>query len=143
MPRRREHAARYADALAVLAEATHHPANVVNLDGRYAIRVDLAHNRFVLAANSAEGLSDDPDTSGTWLIRICQEDTRAPLVLASACDPWLIDAFDSALETLQQSSAWITSDAEFGEFAREEQHCQRPAAEEAGSAAADTVLESG
>ncbi|WP_337110078.1 hypothetical protein [Prescottella equi] len=127
----------------MLAEATHHPANVVNLDGRYAIRVDLAHNRFVLAANSAEGLSDDPDTSGTWLIRICQEDTRAPLVLASACDPWLIDAFDSALETLRQSSAWITSDAEFGEFAREEQHCQRPAAEEAGSAAADTVLESG
>lgn len=141
MPRRREHAARYADALAALAEATHHPANVVNLDGRYAIRVDLAHNRFVLAANSMEGLSDDPDTSGTWLIRICQEDAGAPLVLASACDPLLIDAFDSALETLQHSSDWIPSDAEFDEFAREEEQRQRPTTVEAGSAAANTVRE--
>ncbi|CBH50570.1 hypothetical protein [Prescottella equi] len=141
MPRRRELAARYADALAALAEATHHPANVVNLDGRYAIRVDLAHNRFLLAANTAEGLSDDPDTSGAWLIRICQENAGAPLVLASACESWLIDAFDSALETLQHSSDWITSDAEFGEFAREE-HRQRPTVEVVGSAPADTVSES-
>lgn len=61
MPLTMKYSETYNDALIALAAATHRPANVVNLFGEYAIRVDLEYNRFLLATNTAAGLSDRPD----------------------------------------------------------------------------------
>ncbi|WP_336873939.1 hypothetical protein [Rhodococcus qingshengii] len=64
------------------------PAAVVNVDGHYATRVDLEYNRYVLATNSPCGLWDEPDTSGSWWVRIMQtEDGTADMLLAQAQKP--------------------------------------------------------
>lgn len=117
MPERKKYAARYADALEALATATHRPTTVVNLDGRYAIRVELEFNRFALAANTPDGLSDDPDAYGTWTVGIHQEGSADPRPLAAASREWLIDAFDAAFTELKHSPNWIVSSAQRGELA--------------------------
>lgn len=114
MPLRRELAARYADALGALASATHRTATVVNIGGRYALRVELEYGRFVLAANTVEGLSRDPDAAGTWYVRICSGAEEDPTVLADAHGDWVIDAFDDAYSALRQSAHWIASDIQRG-----------------------------
>ncbi|WP_411742754.1 hypothetical protein [Rhodococcus sp. IEGM 1366] len=53
-----------------MATVTQRPANVVNLVGNYAIRVDLEYNRYLVATNTTRGLSDEPDTSDSWTARI-------------------------------------------------------------------------
>ncbi|QCQ91428.1 hypothetical protein [Rhodococcus sp. SGAir0479] len=117
MPERKKYAARYADALEALATATHRPTTVVNLDGRYAIRVELEFSRFALAANTPGGLSADPDASGTWTVGIHQDGATDPRPLAAASSAWLIDAFDAAFEELRQSANWIVTDIQHGELA--------------------------
>lgn len=110
----------YNDALIALAAATHRPANVVNLAGNYAIRVDLEYNRYVLAANTPQGLSDEPDASGSWLVRIFQTDLNGvqDTLLAEATDQWLIDAFDATFGLLKAVGNKIVADADFGDISR-------------------------
>ena len=58
MPLTKKFSALYEDALIALAAASERPATVVNIDGRYVIRVDLKYNRHILATNSPRGLGD-------------------------------------------------------------------------------------
>lgn len=58
MPLTKKFSAIYGDALVALGVASQRPSTVVNVDGHYAIRVDLEFNRYVLAANSPRGLGD-------------------------------------------------------------------------------------
>lgn len=63
MPLTKKFSEMYDDALTALAAASQRPANVVNVEGHYAIRVDLEYNRYVLATNAPRGLWDEPDAS--------------------------------------------------------------------------------
>lgn len=117
MPERKKYAARYADALEALSTATNRPTTVVNLDGRYAIRVELEFNRFALAANSPDGLTADPDASGTWTVAIHQDGSADARPLAGASREWVIDAFDAAFDELKHSPNWIVTDVQRGELA--------------------------
>ncbi|WP_257012994.1 hypothetical protein [Rhodococcus sp. ACPA4] len=120
MPLTKKFSEKYNDALIALATATHRPANVVNLAGDYAIRVDLEYNRYVLATNTGRGLSDEPDTSGSWTVRVFQTNIASipDTLLGEAADPWLVDAFDSALTRLEADGNKIVADADFGDMAR-------------------------
>ncbi|WP_251014221.1 hypothetical protein [Rhodococcus qingshengii] len=66
MPLTKKFSALYDDALIALAAASERPAAVVNIDGRYAIRVDLEYNRHVLATNSPRGLGGR--TRCQWIV---------------------------------------------------------------------------
>jgi len=115
MPLTKKFSALYDDALVALAAASERPATVVNMDGRYAIRVDLEYNRHVLATNSPRGLGDEPDASGSWWVRIVQtDDAGNDLVLTEAQKPWLIDAFDAAIGQLESEGHVIVADVDFG-----------------------------
>ena len=115
MPLTKKFSEMYDDALAALAAASQRPANVINVDGHYAIRVDLEYNRYVLATNAPRGLWDEPDASESWLVRIFQTgDDGMDTLLGEAKKPWLIDAFDSAVEQLESDGNIIVADAEFG-----------------------------
>ncbi|RDI35541.1 hypothetical protein DEU38_10117 [Rhodococcus sp. AG1013] len=120
MPRTQEHADRYTDALIALAAATHRPANVVNTAGRYAIRVDFEFNRYVLATNAEDGLTNDIDAIEAWHVAFFQQShsVTEDELLAEAENEWLADAFDQALDTLRNSGKWIESDAKFGELVK-------------------------
>lgn len=122
MPLTMKYAEIYNDALIALAAATQRPANVVNLTGSYAIRVDLEYNRYVVATNTPHGLSNEPDASGTWLVRFFQVDTdgASDELLTEATNQWLIDAFDSALASLEADGKKIVADADFGDISRSE-----------------------
>ncbi|WP_419722046.1 hypothetical protein [Rhodococcus globerulus] len=117
MPLTSKHSETYNDALIALAAATQRPANVVNLAGDYAIRVDLEYSRYVLATNTAEGLSDETYPAGSWLVRIFQSQIGGlpDELLADATDEWLIDAFDSVLRRLEADGNKIFADADFGD----------------------------
>lgn len=106
-----------------LAAATQRPANVVNLAGDYAIRVDLEYSRYVLATNTARGLPDGTCVAGSWLVRIFQSQNGglSDELLANATDEWLIDAFDSALGNLEADGRKIFADADFGDVSLSEQ----------------------
>lgn len=115
MPLTKKFSEMYDDALTALAAASRRPANVVNVDGHYAIRVDLEYNRYVLATNTPRGLWDEPDASESWLVRIFQTgDDGTDTLLGEAKKPWLIDAFDSAVEQLESDGNIVVADAEFG-----------------------------
>ncbi|WP_233365742.1 hypothetical protein [Rhodococcus globerulus] len=116
MPLTMKYSAKYNDALIALAAATQRPANIVNIAGDYAIRVDLEYNRYAIATNTRRGLSDDPDASGTWLVRFFQTDIdgASDQLLAEATRQWLVDAFDSALQHLEALGNKIAADADFG-----------------------------
>ncbi|MDV6271838.1 hypothetical protein [Rhodococcus globerulus] len=122
MPLRGKYSEKYNDALIALAAASQRPANVVNLAGEYAIRVDLEYNRYVVATNTPQGLSGEPDASGSWLVRIFQSgnDDAPHELLTEATDQWLIDAFDSALEHLEADGNKIEADVDFGDIGRSE-----------------------
>jgi hypothetical protein len=122
MPLTVKYAEIYNDALIALAAATQRPANIVNLADAYAIRVDLEYNRYVLATNTPQGLSNEPGVSGTWLVRFFQADIDgAPdELLTEATDQWLIDAFDSALASLEADGNKIVAEADFGDISRSE-----------------------
>ncbi len=118
MPLTKKFSEQYDDALTALAAASQRPAAVVNVDGQYAIRVDLEYNRYVLATNSARGLWDEPDVSGSWWVRIVQTgDDNMETLLAQAQMPWLIDAFDAAIDQLESEGHVIAADADFGAIA--------------------------
>lgn len=119
MPRKKEHADRYADALTALSAATHRPTHVVNHGDGYAIRVDFAFDRFLVATNTAAGLSDDPDAPDGWLVRFCETQDSGVRVLAEAHRDWLVDAFDAVFETVDRSGEWIESDAHLGELVQQ------------------------
>ena len=115
MPLTKKFSALYNDALIALAAASERPATVVNIDGRYAIRVDLEYNRHILATNSARGLGDEPDVSGSWWVRIVQtDDAGSDRLLTQAQKPWLIDAFDAAIGQLESEGHAIAADVDFG-----------------------------
>ncbi|MFE4500166.1 hypothetical protein ACFRFQ_09890 [Rhodococcus sp. NPDC056743] len=122
MPLTSKHSETYNDALIALAAATQRPANVVNLAGGYAIRVDLEYNRYVLATNTPLGLSDETHDAGSWLVRFFQ--TRigglSDELLAEATDEWLIDAFDSVLNHIEADGNKIVADANFGDISHSE-----------------------
>ncbi len=100
-----------------LAAASQRPVNVVNLDGAFAIRIDLEYNRHVLATNSPQGLWYEPDVNGSWWVRILHtEEDGTNAQLSEATNPWLIDAFDSAVERLESGGNKIEADAEFGDI---------------------------
>ena len=122
MPLTMKYSETYNDALIALAAATHRPANVVNLFGEYAIRVELEYNRFLLATNTAAGLSDRPDNGESWLVRFFQsENTDTPdRLLAEASHQWLVDALDAALEQIAAAGNKISADADFGDPTRTE-----------------------
>ncbi|WP_075836299.1 MULTISPECIES: hypothetical protein [unclassified Rhodococcus (in: high G+C Gram-positive bacteria)] len=122
MPLRGKYSEKYNDALIALAAASQRPANIVNLAGEYAIRVDLEYNRYVVATNTPQGLSDEPDANGSWLVRIFQSgnDDAPHELLTEATDQWLIDAFDSALEHLEADGNKIEADVDFGDIGRSE-----------------------
>ncbi|WP_258957187.1 hypothetical protein [Rhodococcus globerulus] len=104
-----------------LAAATHRPSNVVNVVGAYAIRVDLECNRYVVATNTAHGLSDEPDSSGTWVVRFFRSDIAGASdeLLTEATHPWLIDAFDIAMGILAAEGNKLVADADFGDISSE------------------------
>jgi len=105
MPRKREHTERYADALATLAAATHRPTNVVNYGDDYAIRVEFAFGRYLLATNTEAGLSDDPDVVAWWMVRFFDlPDDVTPVHESRA--HWLVDAFDDAVDALRSAGNW-------------------------------------
>lgn len=115
MPLTKKFSAIYGDALVALGVASQRPSTVVNVDGHYAIRVDLEFNRYVLAANSPRGLGDEPDASGSWLVHIFQTgDNGTDTLLSQAERPWLIDAFDTAVGQLEVDGNAIVADADFG-----------------------------
>ncbi|MGW6658789.1 hypothetical protein [Rhodococcus sp. NPDC055024] len=120
MPLTMKYSETYNDALIALAAATHRPANVVNLFGEYAIRVDLEYNRYLLATNTVAGLSDQPDLGDLWLVRFFQSElTDTPdQLLAEASHQWLVDALDTALEQIERAGNKIVADADFGDPAR-------------------------
>ncbi|TSD40281.1 hypothetical protein FFI94_031445 [Rhodococcus sp. KBS0724] len=122
MPLRGKYSEKYNDALIALAAASQRPANVVNLAGEYAIRVELEYSRYVVATNTPQGLSDEPDASGSWLVRIFQSghDDAPHELLTEANDQWLIDAFDSALEHLETDGNKIEADLDFGNIGQSE-----------------------
>ncbi|AVP70207.1 hypothetical protein A5N78_09310 [Prescottella equi] len=118
MPRTREHADHYADALTALAAATHRPANVVNTGAGYAIRVDFEYNRFLLATNhEVDGLSDDHASVERWTVRFFQAvaDGGAEELVSVECE-WLVDAFDRAIAELDRTGNRIEADMELGEL---------------------------
>ncbi|MBS3693918.1 hypothetical protein [Rhodococcus qingshengii] len=118
MPLTKKFSELYDDALTALAAASQRPAAVVNVDGQYAIRVDLEYNRYVLATNSARGLWDEPDVSGSWWVRIVQTgDDNSETLLVQAQKPWLIDAFDAAIDQFESEGHVIAADADFGAIA--------------------------
>lgn len=120
MPLTVKYSETYNDALIALAAATQRPASVVNVAGVYAIRVDLEYSRYVIAANTPHGLSDDPEAEGSWLVRIFQAcgDSTPDELLTHTTHVWLIDAFDSALEQLEADGNKILADADFGDISR-------------------------
>ncbi|NRI69842.1 hypothetical protein FEZ60_30450 [Rhodococcus sp. MS16] len=122
MPLRGKYSEKYNDALIALAAASQRPANVVNLAGEYAIRVELEYSRYVVATNTPGGLADEPDASGTWLVRIFHagNDDAPHELLTEATDQWLIDAYDSALRHLKADGNTIEADADFGDISRSE-----------------------
>ncbi|NMM85588.1 hypothetical protein B2J88_14615 [Rhodococcus sp. SRB_17] len=122
MPLTVKHSETYNDALIALAAATHRPASVVNVAGDYAIRVDLEYNRYVVATNTRLGLSDEPESSDSWRVRFIQANIagESDQLLAEASHQWLIDAFDSALESLEADGNKIVADANFGDISRSE-----------------------
>ncbi|MGV9713161.1 hypothetical protein ACWDTI_21125 [Gordonia sp. NPDC003424] len=102
MPRKPEFTARYADALHVLEVATHRPARVVNIDGRYALRVDFEHGRYLMATNTVAdvGLDDsrDADAESPWRVLFFDGAVAGrPTLLADETRAWLIDAYDAAV----------------------------------------------
>ncbi|MCL2535466.1 MAG: hypothetical protein FWE39_15000 [Nocardiaceae bacterium] len=118
MPRSREHAAHYADALTVLAAATHRPANVVNTGAGYAIRVDFEYNRYLLATDDVvDGLAGDAAAASHWVVRFYQDSADAGAeVLVTAEHEWLVDAFDLAIVELGRTGNWIDADLKLGEL---------------------------
>ncbi|GAB2636125.1 hypothetical protein ABI214_17435 [Prescottella soli] len=118
MPRTREHADNYADALTVLATATHRPANVVNTGAGYAIRVDFEYNRYLLATDHVvEGLSGDTTAGSRWMVRFYQDSAGAdPELLVTVEQEWLVDAFDLAMAELGRTGNWIDADMKLGEL---------------------------
>ncbi|RVW09364.1 hypothetical protein EGT67_11245 [Prescottella agglutinans] len=118
MPRSREHADHYADALTALATATHRPANVVNTGSGYAIRVDFEYNRYLLATNHVvDGLSGDDATADTWVVRFYQDSAAEESeVLVTTQHQWLVDALDLAIVELGRTGNWIEADLELGEL---------------------------
>ncbi|MCJ0949919.1 hypothetical protein F6X56_01355 (plasmid) [Rhodococcus erythropolis] len=116
MPLTKKYSQTYNDALIALATVTQRPANVVNVAGDYAIRVDLEYNRYLLATNTTRGLSDEPDTSGSWTDRIFHTDIAKvqDALLGEATASWLIDAFDTAFAHLDTDGNSIVTDADFG-----------------------------
>lgn len=118
MPRTREHADQYVDALTALAAATHRPANVVNTGAGYAIRVDFEYNRFLLATNhDVDGLSGDHAAVERWTVRFFQAvaDGRDEQ-LVRADHEWLVDAFDLVIAELGRTGNRIEADMELGEL---------------------------
>ncbi|TSD50424.1 hypothetical protein FFI94_016785 [Rhodococcus sp. KBS0724] len=126
MPLTSKYSETYNDALIALAAATQRPANVVNLAGGYAIRVDLEYNRYVLATNTPLGLSDEIYGTGPWLVRIFQTQSSVlpDELLAEATDEWLVDAFDSVIGQLEADGKKIVADANFGDVSHSETSTQ-------------------
>ncbi|MBC2639966.1 MULTISPECIES: hypothetical protein [unclassified Rhodococcus (in: high G+C Gram-positive bacteria)] len=118
MPRTQEHADRYRDALTALAAATQRPANVVNTGAGYAIRVDFEYNRYLLASNATEGLTDSVGDTSEWRVSLYQgvSDGTSDELLAAAEHAWLVDAFDLAFADIRAEGKWQTADAAFDEF---------------------------
>jgi len=118
VPRSREHADHYADALTALATATHRPANVVNTGSGYAIRVDFEYNRYLLATNHVvDGLSGDDAAADTWVVRFYQDSAAEESeVLVTTQHQWLVDAFDLAIVELGRTGNWIEADLKLGEL---------------------------
>ncbi|WP_305094935.1 hypothetical protein [Prescottella sp. R16] len=119
MPRRQEHADRYTDALAALSAATHRPTNIVEYGDGFAIRVDFAFDRFLVAVNTDTGLSDDPDAVEGWIVRFCETADSGVRVLAESRKGWLVDAFDDVFEAVDKAGQWIESDAQLGELTQQ------------------------
>ena len=120
MPRTQEYTERYRDALVALATATQRPANIVNLGGRYAIRVDFEYNRYALATNSEGGLSSDVDAVDHWRVALFQRGgSGSDELLVEVFHEWLADAFDLSLDELRLSGRWIDADIKYGELVRE------------------------
>ncbi len=119
MPRMRDHADRYADALAALSAATHRPTSIVEYGDDFAIRVDFAFNRFLIATNTDVGLCDDPDVADGWIVRFCEGGESGTRVLAESRRDWLVDAFDQVFETVDRAGDWIESDAQLGELTQQ------------------------
>ncbi|ANS25751.1 hypothetical protein JOJ86_001909 [Rhodococcus percolatus] len=118
MPRTQEHADRYRDALTALAAATQRPANVVNTGAGYAIRVDFEYNRYLLASNAADGLTDTVEDTSEWRVSLYQgvTDGTSDELLAAAEHAWLVDAFDLAFADIRAKGKWQSADASFDEF---------------------------
>ncbi|OQQ32017.1 hypothetical protein A6411_09280 [Prescottella equi] len=115
MPLTREHTERYADALVAMATATQRPANIVNLGGTYAIRVEFELGRYLLATNADGDLATTADGGpGTWTVKFFGS---ADVPLASADREWLVDAFDAVVGELRASKWWREDGTTYGEFA--------------------------
>ena len=107
MPLTQEHTARYNDARMALAAATHRPADIVNLGGTYAIRVEFELDRYLLATNAGGDLSTEKDGGdGWWTIRFFGRIDGAHELLAAASGEWLVDAFDTVMAELRSSGRW-------------------------------------
>ncbi|MDF3319719.1 hypothetical protein ACIGKR_32255 [Rhodococcus qingshengii] len=136
MPLTKKFSDMYDDALVAMAAASQRPAAVVNVDEHYAIRVDLEYGRYVLATNSPRGLWDEPDASGTWMVRIVQTgDGGRETLLAQVQKPWLIDAFDAAIDRLELEGHVITADADFGAIHRTDERSPAGTLSEEGPSA--------
>jgi len=118
VPRTQEHADRYRDALTALAAATQRPANVVNTGAGYAIRVDFEYNRYLLASNAADGLTDAAEDTSEWRVSLYQgvTDGTSDELLAAAEHAWLVDAFDLAFADIRAEGKWQSADASFDAF---------------------------
>lgn len=112
----------YHDALVALTTAKHPPAKVVNVAGGYDTRADFEYNRYVVATNAPHGLSDEPNSSGTWVIHFLQSDIdgASDELLTESTHPWLIDALEIAMGILAAEGNKMVADAVFGDISRSE-----------------------
>lgn len=91
---------RFADAVAVLATATHRPVRLAVHDGAQVVRVDFEFGRYILARTTESGPGADPDADGSWIVSVHDEGVSTRTV-AEAMHEWLADAFDLVADAVR------------------------------------------
>jgi len=108
------------DAAATLAVCTRRPVSIVAYAESWAVRVDLAHETYVLAVPVAVTAATDPDAPVRWTVSFHAARTGNEEVLSQATHDWLADALELAVDALRGTASWRTADAMHHEYAAPE-----------------------